>query len=78
MQVLFLNQVEVVSLKEVKNPDVTLADENIQRNRNLAENKRVDIAVVVVIDINKILYKYFTQSLAKYLYYIDILYRYII
>ena len=50
----------MVSVKEVKNPDVTLADENIQRNRNLAENKRVDIAVVVVIDINKILYKYFT------------------
>ena len=44
----------------------------------LAENKRVhiDIAVVVIADnIVKILYKYFTQSLAKYLYYIDILYR---
>ena len=50
-----------LSVKEVKNPDVTLVDENIQRNRNLAENKRVDIAVVVVIDnILKILYKYFT------------------
>jgi hypothetical protein len=38
-----------VSIKEVKNPDVTLADENIQRNRNLAENKRVDIDIAVVV-----------------------------
>ena len=49
--------------------------EGIQRNRNafdiLAENKRVDIAILAVVDnIVKNLYKYFTQSLAKYLYYI--------
>ena len=47
----------------------------IQRNRNafaiLAENKRVDIAILAVVDnIVKTSYKYFTQSLAKYLYYI--------
>jgi hypothetical protein len=59
----------------VVNQDVVLVLAEIQRNRNafaiLAENKRVDIAIVAVIDnIVKTSYKYFTQSLAKYLYYI--------
>ena len=70
---------------EVINPDVvpTNVVAETQRNRNafaiLAENKRVDIAILAVVDnIVKIPYKYFTQSLAKYLYYIDILYRHII
>lgn len=68
-----------VSLKEVKNPDVTLTDENIQRNRNLAENKRVDIAVVAIAIADNIVKNNYInilpQSLATYLYYIDILYN---
>ena len=59
----------------VVNQDVMLVLAEIQRNRNafaiLAENKRVDIAILAVVDnIVKTSYKYFTQSLAKYLYYI--------
>ena len=59
----------------VVNQDVMLVLAEIQRNLNafaiLAENKRVDIAIVAVVDnIVKTSYKYFTQSLAKYLYYI--------
>jgi hypothetical protein len=56
--------------------------EGIQRNKNafaiLAENKRVDIAIVAVVDnIVKTSYKYFTQKFSKIfiLYYIDILYN---
>ncbi len=64
----------------VVNQDVTLVLAEIQRNLNafaiLAENKRVDIVIVAVVDnIIKTSYKYFTQILAKYLYYIDILYN---
>ena len=59
----------------VVNQDVMLVLAEIQRNKNafaiLAENKRVDIAIVAVVNSNvKTSYKYFTQSLAKYLYYI--------
>lgn len=59
----------------VVNQDVMLVLAEIQRNKNafaiLAENKRVDIDIVAVVDnIVKNSYKYFTQSLAKYLYYI--------
>lgn len=64
-----------VPMGGVVNQDVMLVLAEIQRNRNafaiLAENKRVDIAIVAVVDnIVTTLYKYFTRSLAKYLYYI--------
>jgi hypothetical protein len=64
-----------VPMGGVVNQDVMLVLAEIQRNKNafaiLAENKRVDIAILAVVDnIVKIPYKYFTQSLAKYLYYI--------
>jgi hypothetical protein len=66
----------MVLRKEVINPDATLTDENIQRNRNLAENKRVDIDIAVVaiaIADNIVKNNYINilpQSLATYLYYI--------
>ena len=66
----------------VVNQDVMLVLAEIQRNLNafaiLAENKRVDIAIVAVVDnIVKTSYKYFTQKFSKIfiLYYIDILYN---